>query len=234
MAWSFTYSDITKKNARFLGPLTLILVAGSRRSNVSSDTANQSDMQSAPFAADVQDVIARLSIYELPSSPLNEEINSLLEMAQVAYKRYELESQMKDLEEAISHYNGALALLPEGDLLLSGVHNNLGAAMQSRFSQLGQIGGLEGSISHFHNALSLRPPGHPDRSTSLNNIAAAVQTRFDQLGQIEDLQEAISHFRGALELFLPGHPDHSACRSNLGVAVGTRFLQLGQIDDLEE
>jgi predicted O-linked N-acetylglucosamine transferase (SPINDLY family) len=96
------------------------------------------------------------------------------------------------LNEAIAHYERALALDPENARLL----NNLGLALAAQ-------GKIEQAIRHYERALAL----YPDNARALNNLGLALAAQ----GRIE---QAITHYQRALAL----SPDDFVACNNLGNA----------------
>jgi tetratricopeptide (TPR) repeat protein len=139
---------------------------------------------------------------------------------------------MNDLEEAITCYRQALALLPHGHLNNSCSLNNLASAVSTRFKQLGRMEDLEEAITCHNQALALLPHEHPNRSSSLNDLANAMFARFGQSGRMDDLEKAITCHRQALTLRPHGNPNRSSSLNNLANAVLTRFEQLRSNEDL--
>jgi tetratricopeptide (TPR) repeat protein len=92
-------------------------------------------------------------------------------------------------EEAIAHYEHALALRPEDPL----AHHNLAVILQ-------QKGENARAISHYCQALQ----GRPDLAETENNLGALYQVQGD-------MEEAITHFRKAVKL----NPGMSEARGNL-------------------
>ena len=110
-------------------------------------------------------------------------------------------SDIGKVEEAIGHYQKALALKPD-DVK---AHNNLGIALKN-------AGKVEEAIGHYRRALELQPDYAPARY----NLGIELQN----LGKVE---EAIGHFRKILEDL----PDHAATLVHLGHALAT----LGQVEE---
>jgi tetratricopeptide (TPR) repeat protein len=106
-----------------------------------------------------------------------------------------------DLEAAVRYYTAAVALRPE----TSGVHFNLGLALQAR-------GQLDEAIASFRKALELQPE-YAQVHYSLGNV-------LKDKGQLD---EASACFRKAIALA----PSYSQAHNNLGVVL----VRQGQVDD---
>jgi tetratricopeptide (TPR) repeat protein len=104
------------------------------------------------------------------------------------------------VNEALAHYQKALALQPDNALN----HYNLGIA-------LGKKGQTDEAIGQFQEALRLKP----DDADTRNNLG----TTLDEKGQID---AAIRQYQEALQL----NPDHADAHNNLGAALVSK----GQID----
>jgi tetratricopeptide (TPR) repeat protein len=71
---------------------------------------------------------------------------------------------MEYLEEAITYYRQALALLPHGHTNRSSSLNILARVVFTRFEQLGRMEDLEEAIACHRQALALLPPSWPYQS----------------------------------------------------------------------
>ncbi|HEU0184548.1 MAG TPA: tetratricopeptide repeat protein [Blastocatellia bacterium] len=109
--------------------------------------------------------------------------------------------QTGKIEEAVSHFRGALQVNPQSYV----AHTNLGAALQ----ELGQI---EQAISHYLRALRIKPDYFNARY-NLGNLPLRGCR----------IEEAVGHFREALRL----QPDDAGAHNSLGSALGMR----GKLDE---
>jgi tetratricopeptide (TPR) repeat protein len=94
------------------------------------------------------------------------------------------------MDEAIAHYQKALAIKPD----YAAAHNNLGNALD-------QMGRVNEAIAHYQKALEIRP----DYAGAHNNLGNALR----QKGRVD---EAIVHFQKALQI----NPDDVDAHVNLG------------------
>jgi protein O-GlcNAc transferase len=93
------------------------------------------------------------------------------------------------VDQAIVHYERALALMPD----LAEAHNNLGIALVTQ-------GKIDQAIAHYERALALKP----DYAEAHNNLGLALVAQ----GKID---QAIAHYERALAL----KPDYAEAHSNL-------------------
>ncbi|KAF7979121.1 hypothetical protein HWV62_43339 [Athelia sp. TMB] len=151
-----------------------------------------------------------------------------------AYARHEKGGSIDDIQEAIDHFDKALALCTLEHQLRPIVLFNAGQAYYDRFNALNLQTDLETAIAYFQGSMDSRPSGSPRNSVCLNNLASALRIRFGQSGQISDLEQAIIYHRDDLDSRPPGHPDRHISLNNLAVTLQIRYDHLGQIADLEE
>lgn len=109
--------------------------------------------------------------------------------------------QKGNIEEAITHFQTALAINPD----YTEAHNNLGYA-------LFQKGSVDEAISQYQQALQI----NPDYANAHNNFGTALI----QKGNVD---EAIIQYQRALQI----NPDDAEVHNNLGVVL----LQTGKIDE---
>jgi tetratricopeptide (TPR) repeat protein len=97
------------------------------------------------------------------------------------------------IDEAVAHYERALALKPDH----AEAHNNLGVALAA-------LGRMDGAVAHYERALVLKP----DYAEAHNNLGITLAA----LGRIDS---AVAHYERALIL----KPDYADARNNLGNAL---------------
>ncbi|KAI0028285.1 TPR-like protein [Vararia minispora EC-137] len=140
------------------------------------------------------------------------------------------------LDAAISCLQESVGLTPDGHPDKPGYLNNLGNALQTRFSHLGGLDDLESAIvvkRKARKAVDLTPDSHPDKPACLNSLGTALVARFNRLGGLNDLESAIVVKRKAVDLTPDDHPHKPLYLNNIGNTLGTRFKRLGGLDDLE-
>lgn len=201
--------------------------------DVGSSATNQPEDQLESLLTDARNIASQPLGNVLALQTQGEELDLRL-IAESAYRRYEQEGQMDDLETAIGHFNIAVSMISREHPWHSAGLDFLAIAVLARFKRLGQIEDLDEAIGHFRGALVLRPPGNPYRANALNNLAKGLVEQFDETGRMEDLDEAISHNRSVLVLRPPGHPNRASTLNNLAVTLQTRFEQSGRMEDSEE
>ena len=137
--------------------------------------------------------------------------------------RYDKQSSVVELEEAITLGRTALELRPPDYFHRARPFINLGNALRRRFLKLGANADLEEAISFNQSALNLRPPGHQNRSDSLHSLALCFSHRCDKQASMADLEEAITLSRAALELRSPSHCDRASTLTTLLMTCGAGF-----------
>ncbi|KAI0027696.1 hypothetical protein K488DRAFT_60659, partial [Vararia minispora EC-137] len=172
--------------------------------------------------------IIRRALTNLPQAwQLATDGTSLLERAMTTLEPGVLNAAISSLQESVS-------LTPDGHPDKPSRLNNLGNALQTRFSRLGGLDDLESAIVVKREAVDLTPDSHPDKPACLNNLGNALETRFSHLGSLDDLESAIVFRREAVDLTPDGHPDKPGRLINLGFTLQIRFRQSRNPEDLEK
>ncbi|KAG2342318.1 TPR-like protein [Suillus weaverae] len=148
----------------------------------------------------------------------------------LGHYRFNHQGKPNDLDEAISLHEEALHLRPVGHEYRDVSLDNLGGALQRRFTKCKDIDDITRAISLHREALTLRPPGHPRRDTTLNNLALALRTRYDS----EDLNEAIDLYRESLRLKQLDDPERHVTLCSLSSVLSSRFTHTQKNEDVEE
>ncbi|KAI6012671.1 hypothetical protein F5J12DRAFT_912036 [Pisolithus orientalis] len=159
---------------------------------------------------------------------------ALYDLAYALCDRYDKDSEIEDLNEAITLHREALELRPVKNDKRSLSLNELAFCLSTRYEKQRGIDDLEESITLGRESLELRPPGHPSRDTSLFNLAYRIRMRFVKQAATRDLEEAIELYHAALELRPPGHPRRSSSLRQLVLCLSSRYKNQGEVNDLEE
>jgi hypothetical protein len=85
---------------------------------------------------------------------------------------------MGDIEEAVTHLQGAVNLTAEGHPSKPGRINNLGRCLLTRFERLGNSEDIDGAIIQHQAAVNLTPDGHPSKPQYLSNLGDDFKSRF--------------------------------------------------------
>jgi tetratricopeptide (TPR) repeat protein len=160
-------------------------------------------------------------------------VQNICSDAEAAYLDFDNHGNMESLDQAISKYEIAANMTPEGDSGLPPILGNLGAALLRRFEQLGRAVDMSKGIERLEMAVNLTPDRHPDKSACLDNLGNSLQTRFEQFGNLSDLDSAITKRQLAVNLIPDGHPEKAMCLNNFGTSLQSRFERLGNLSDLD-
>ncbi|MFE3906663.1 CHAT domain-containing protein [Streptomyces sp. NPDC059153] len=146
--------------------------------------------------------------------------------------RYELQGDPEDLDECIACQHHALAALPDGHPVRSGLLHNLAMAYAIRSGRDGHSADLELALEHGRQALaSPLPLGlRPDVLTAQ---ATSLKIRFERTGDAVNLDEAIDLGWEALAEARIGTPARATAHAALGIALLLRFGHLGTSTDLD-
>ncbi|MGI8333708.1 tetratricopeptide repeat protein [Actinomadura scrupuli] len=134
--------------------------------------------------------------------------------------RFDLTSDVPDLDEAVSCLRRAVQLTATGHSGLHALLSVLGDALRARFDLTNDPADLDEAVSCLARAVELTPAENHDRPAVLSNFGAALRRRFDHTADPADLDEAISHLRAAWQF--EGH-QQELVRSNLGAALLLRY-----------
>ncbi|KAG1734216.1 uncharacterized protein EDB91DRAFT_1250998 [Suillus paluster] len=159
--------------------------------------------------------------------------------------RFEQQTLLSDLDEAIELRRAVLAMLPPGHPVRCDSLAGLANGLQDRFQQQGVLYDLQipatgdpvrlsSAIELDRAALALCPPGHLHRSESLNNFAISLDDRFHQQGFLSDLDEVMELQRVALALRPSGHSDRSASLLHLAISLQCKSHYQGLSTDFDE
>ncbi|KAI5995589.1 hypothetical protein EDD15DRAFT_2119494, partial [Pisolithus albus] len=142
--------------------------------------------------------------------------------------RYNNQGVVADLEEALTLYREALAILIAVSL------NNLGVNLQKRFGKRSTTHDLDEALELRRAVSELHPPGYPEQSFSLHRLTRCFSSRYDNLRAIADLGEAVRLGRVALILRPPGHRHRTTCLYNLSCNLWTSSGNQAAVADWDE
>ncbi|KAK6977327.1 CHAT domain-containing protein [Favolaschia claudopus] len=148
--------------------------------------------------------------------------------------RYVQLGDLGDLNQAITHLEASVELLPDDHPDKPSWLHNLGVSLRSRFDHVGDFADLNKAFTHSTAAVDLTPEGHPNKPTYLNGLGSTVGYRFECSGDIDDLNRAITYLEAAVELTPNGHLDTPIQLKNLGIFLLNRFAQVGDLVDLNQ
>ncbi|KAF5338199.1 hypothetical protein D9611_014594 [Ephemerocybe angulata] len=149
--------------------------------------------------------------------------------------QFESTGALEDIAEAISAFQTAIRLAPEGHTELAGWLNNLGNAFLSRFERTGYVHDLGEALRTLGNAVDISPENDKDLPSRLSNLGNCFNRRFERDGHLEDVDKSIALHQRAVELTPEDDlEDRAAWLNNLGNAFTRRFEYLGDVHDIDE
>lgn len=150
-----------------------------------------------------------------------------------SHARYTQFGDLADLQIAITSFQEAVDLTPDGYQHKSGALLNLSIVYVARFELLRDVIDLEYSIASLKQAVALAPDSHLGKANILSSMSISCCMRYEQLWDLADLENSITSSRQAVTLTPDGHTDKATYISDLGIGYATRFERLGDLDDLE-
>ncbi|KIM78794.1 hypothetical protein PILCRDRAFT_11009 [Piloderma croceum F 1598] len=148
-------------------------------------------------------------------------------------ERFKHAGDVKDLEEAILHFNEVLDHTPPGSAERAVCFANLGSAFSSRFAQSGEVKDIDSAIERSSEGISLTPLDSADRPGGLKDLGNSFLSRFKWLGEIKDVDSAIKRCREAINLTPLHSVDCPGYLTNLGNSFLCRFERLGEAKDID-
>lgn len=140
--------------------------------------------------------------------------------------------------EAISLYQEAVRLLPEGDPAQARLQCRLGLAYYTHYTQVRNTPSMESlldfAIEELEHVLQLCVAPHPDRVDTLDALGEALCSRFLHGGHALDLDNAILMHREALLLREPDDVCPWQSMGKLADALRVRSERVRQPADLDE
>ncbi|KAG1725330.1 hypothetical protein EDB19DRAFT_1915142 [Suillus lakei] len=160
-------------------------------------------------------------------------IDELLQRAHRLYTKA-LQGSPSDLDFAIAHYRGTLAVISNlSSDAYSQLLGDLANALVVRFQQQGSRADLACAMECHLSGLTLRPIGHPMRMITLMDFATALLIRFKEDSTLNDIHLAIDNFAAALSLCPFEHPARCALIMKYASALYSRFEYCGDAEDVE-
>ncbi|PVF92650.1 hypothetical protein CPB86DRAFT_165945 [Serendipita vermifera] len=159
-------------------------------------------------------------------------IGQMITGAETARKEFRHHGKIESLEQAISYYEAVIQIIPEDDMYLPDILNNLGGCLCSRYEEFGSSDDLNEAIKRYEAAINLTPEGDDQKPGRLSNLGNVLFARFSRLGGLEDLHNAVQQKQMALNLTPEGDPYIPSRLGSLGHMLLTRFERLGNRADL--
>lgn len=143
--------------------------------------------------------------------------------------RWELLSQLSDLNNSISNLQRAAELVGDDPKSKPLYLSNLGNSLGYRFERLGERSDIEKSISSLQKAIQLTNEQDPD---VLINLGKFLLTRFKAFRNLADADESITALTTAMHLTDDEYPAKYTLLSNLGRSYLERYERLHNVADL--
>ncbi|KZV63933.1 TPR-like protein [Peniophora sp. CONT] len=143
--------------------------------------------------------------------------------------RFELTKQGEDLDRAVTAFQSAVELTPDGDSGQVRCLNQLGTSLLERFYRKGGRDDLDGATLMFCCVVELILDNDSSKPGALNNYGISLLERFERIGDLEDLEQSIVVHRLAVRLA----PDEPGWFGNLGNALLARFKRNDERGALE-
>ena len=105
---------------------------------------------------------------------------------------FEHSGDLADNDRAISGYEQAFNLTPNGHANQLLYLNNLDNSFLSHFQCSGDLADSDRAISTQERAVNLTPNGHADKLGCLNNLGNSFLSHFNRSGDLADSDRAIS------------------------------------------
>lgn len=148
-------------------------------------------------------------------------------------RRFQLQGQISDLNQAISLLQTAIQRTPLDSPDLPDLLVNLGSGLRDRYTRTGQPADLEASVNCYQGAIRNAPPGSSNLPVYLSCLGVSLRDRYSHTGQPSDLEEAVRVTQAAVQRTPFDSPKLPAHLNNLGVVLSTRYTHVGQLADLE-
>jgi hypothetical protein len=135
-----------------------------------------------------------------------------------------------DLENSVTNFRIAAALIDDGHPDKPARLSCLGASQGSRFTHLGQLNDLHNSVLNHGKAVQL---SH-NKPVYLSDLGMSQFTRFKRLGALTDIDDSVLNLSKAVCGTEDSNPDKATYLSNLGICLVSRFQRLGKLHDLTQ
>lgn len=165
--------------------------------------------------------------------PLASIRSALLNNAAIVFsRRHRLSNRPDDLDRALSYWQQAVDLTPEGSLDLPGHLNNLGNGLRERYLRANDTADLNAAIAALDHAATIIAVDSPHHTAIHNNWGNGLSDLYALTGNIAHLHDAIRAYQTAVT----GSPLQTTVRpsflKNLGDSYRERYIRLGVVDDL--
>ena len=147
-------------------------------------------------------------------------------------RRFQDTGNVTDISAAISAYQQAVQLTPDGHTDLPGRLSKLGNSFRSRFQRTGDLTDIFNAISTHQRALQLTSNDHADMAGRLDDLGYSFRCRFESTGDMPDISSAILTHHKCLELTPDGHADMAGRLDNLACSFRCRFERTGDMRDI--
>ncbi|KAJ7466022.1 TPR-like protein [Mycena latifolia] len=195
------------------------------------DDAVRDDPRSAAYMSDLDVALTKRFERVGDLADLSRQLDNL---GNLLLSRFEHGGDLNDINEAVSKFEAAVELTPDGHPDMPKHLANLGTSLSRRFERLGDLTDINTAVTKFQAAVELTPDGHPSKPSRLGNLGNSLSRRFEHLGDFSDITLAVSKFEAAVELVPSGHPVMSRLLFNLGNVLGRRFGRLGDLTDINQ
>ncbi|KAK6538619.1 hypothetical protein TWF694_010197 [Orbilia ellipsospora] len=148
----------------------------------------------------------------LPAPGHPERIGALHNLGSLLMGKYEAQTDIKILNDAILAFRDLVNEAPTGDMRKARGMDNLAQLLNSRFRQLKHIQDSNEALKIAKIALDHRPLDETARGQILRTIALLYCTRFNILGMLDDLCDAIRSSNAALAMTPETHLSHSIAK----------------------
>lgn len=145
---------------------------------------------------------------------------ALAVLAAALHSRYELTSDLHDLESAVRHYEDAVADERDPAAISAVVLTNLANALVTRSESTGDTADLDKAVATLRQALDSAGEAE-GLGEVLSTLGLALRSRYVSAGSSADLDEALHLGRKALELCADDGFDASGAQANLASTLST-------------
>jgi CHAT domain-containing protein len=160
--------------------------------------------------------------------------DSLLQLGQALWKKYEHTGDIDLLNRAIEIYENILAEAPAESPARSWALARLAASLRDRYVRTAAAADLDRAIATYQTALEAPGASQMLKVEVYGNLGLALWDRYGSTGGLRDLDNVIAAIQARASL-APGHERHDETALNtLGLALRDRFLLSGNPDDLAE
>jgi len=147
-------------------------------------------------------------------------------------ERFKQTGDIDEISNAISAWQRAVQLTPDGHDDMPGGLNNLGNSFLRRFERTGDLTDIANAISAHQRAVQLTPDGHANMPNWLNSLGNSFFRRFERTGDLTDIADAISAHQRVVQLTPDGHAWMPSWLGNLGTSFLLRFERTGDLSDI--